>query len=58
MHLQRQEDNRLAVDIARKFAARIVLALEHLHAKGVFGVDLRPSNILMDAQGNVYLQTF
>lgn len=33
------------------FAANVLLALEHLHSRGLVYRDLKPENLLLDAQG-------
>ena len=43
---------------SRVWAAELVLALEHLHSVGVVFRDLKPENVLFDAQGHVKLADF
>lgn len=45
-------------DLARMYAAEIVLALAHLHKNGIIHRDLKPENILLDADGYVMLTDF
>lgn len=37
---------------ARFYAAQVLLGLEHLHSKKVVYRDLKPANILLNAEGN------
>ena len=45
-------------DDTRFYMAEIVLALEHLHAKGIVYRDLKPENIMIDFKGHVKLSDF
>ncbi len=43
---------------ARVYLAEIVLALEHLHAKGIIHRDVKPANVLIGADGHIKLSDF
>jgi p70 ribosomal S6 kinase len=45
-------------DLARLYAAEIVLAVAHLHALGFVHRDLKPENVLLDARGHVKVTDF
>lgn len=44
--------------MAKLYVAEIVLAIEHLHKKGIIYRDLKPDNIVIDIQGHIKLIDF
>jgi serine/threonine protein kinase len=56
--LERQPRKVFSEDVARFFAAEIVIALEYLHCVGVVYRDLKPENVLLQANGHVQLTDF
>ena len=45
-------------NLARFITAELILAMEHVHAKGVLYRDLKPENIMIDADGHIRLGDF
>ena len=55
-HLSRYR--RFPERVAKFYAAELLLALGHLHKKGIIYRDLKPENVLLDADGHVKLGDF
>ena len=51
----RDQNGFLSLDITRFYAANIILALEHLHERKIAYRNLKPENILVDANGYIKL---
>ena len=45
-------------DMARTYAAEVVLALEYCHSKGIVHRDLKPDNLLISIDGHIKLTDF
>nr|AML78597.1 putative LOV domain-containing protein [Takakia lepidozioides] len=56
--LERQPRKVFSEEAARFFAAEVVIALEYLHCLGVVYRDLKPENVLLQANGHVQLTDF
>lgn len=56
MHLQKKK--KLPENLARMYAAEILLALENLHTRDIIFRDLKPDNIVLDADGHAHLTDF
>jgi serine/threonine protein kinase len=48
----------LAIEDTRLYIAEIILALNHLHTRGIVYRDLKPENILLSKEGHVKLTDF
>jgi len=55
-HLLRRR--RFSEPVARFYMAEIVLALEYLHKDGIMYRDLKPENLLLDADGHIKMTDF
>lgn len=49
---------RFSNQVAKFYAAEVLLALEYLHSKNVIYRDLKPENILLDSRGHVKITDF
>lgn len=45
-------------DTARFYTTEILLGLEHIHAEGIIFRDIKPENILLDANGHIRITDF
>ena len=52
------EKERFSEPTASFYAAEIILALEYIHSKNIIFRDMKPDNVLLDAQGHIRLADF
>lgn len=55
-HLRRE--NFFKEDRARYYACEMILAIQELHRNGVIYRDLKPENVLLDADGHLKITDF
>ena len=55
-HLRRA--GKLGSDASRFYAAEVVLAFDYLHGKDIVYRDLKPENMLIDADGHIKITDF
>ncbi len=56
VHLQNNQC--FSESVAKFYAANVLMALEHIHSKGIVYRDLKPENLLMDADGYIKIADF
>ncbi|KAJ3227679.1 hypothetical protein HK099_000784 [Clydaea vesicula] len=49
---------RFPAEVAKFYAAEVVLAFEHLHERDIIYRDLKPENLLVDSKGNIKITDF
>ena len=58
LFMQLQKERMLMEDTAIFYLSQVLLALEHLHTRGIIYRDLKPENIMLDRWGHVKLTDF
>jgi serine/threonine protein kinase len=52
------KNNPLPIDVAAIVGAKLALALEHAHFKGIIHRDIKPANVMLSRRGDVKLMDF
>jgi serine/threonine protein kinase len=58
LFLRLRQEKSFSESRARLYAAEILLGLGHLHSRGMIYRDLKPENVLVDAEGHIRLTDF
>ncbi|KAJ3364079.1 camp-dependent protein kinase catalytic subunit [Allomyces arbusculus] len=53
-----RRSQRFSNNVAKFYAAEVVLAFEYMHSKDMIYRDLKPENLLLDAQGHIKITDF
>lgn len=53
-----KREKKLSEERAKLYLAEIILALEELHKKDIIFRDLKPDNVVLDAEGHAMLTDF
>jgi len=56
--IEKNEFGGLCTNLVVQWSAMVIVALEHIHSKGVLYRDLRPENVLISGNGTIKLQDF
>ena len=58
MYFHLEKTGRFSNQLSRFYAAECILAIEHLHSLSIIYRDLKPENLMLDAQGHIKLVDF
>jgi len=58
LYFHLKKEGKFTENKARFYASEVILAVEHLHLKGIVYRDLKPENILLDEEGHIKLTDF